>query len=222
MKLWKPETAILLLLCAVLASGCGKLHRPADEKESTAGETSVEEDEESAETENYGGSYPGTVAVRDVTEDGSPYFGIMYATVLDINGSANDSSTVYSFKDKNDPDNAWSVTGLEVGDIETELSTGMDVAILFHGDMIRDSENVEFLVVLPDGDYQIRRCEGTTVSNMMSTFTIQTSNGGELQFIKDNCRVDSGAMQKDSGDRVVVYYADGGAGLFPLRVYKGD
>ena len=133
-----------------------------------------------------------------------------------------DSSTVYSFKDKNDPDNAWSVTGLEIGYIEAELAAGTDVVILFHGDMVRNTEDVEFIAVLPDGGYTLKRIFGVTTANMMSSFTVQTGDGTQIQLIKDNCRIDNGAMTRDSGDPVIVYYADGGElGCYPLRVYEG-
>ena len=225
MKHWiyfrKQAFPVLLALTAVLFLLTGCFGRSASEEEQEA-EASAEEEQEEYE-QAFDGDYPGTVAVREAAADEAPYYGIMYATILDINGSGMDSSTVYSFKDKNDPDNAWSVTGLEVGDIETELSAGTDVVILFHGDMVRDSENVEFLVILGDGTYELKRAAGVTTSNMMSTFTVETAAGSEIQLHKDNCRIDNGALTRDSGETVIVYYADGGElGCYPLRVYKGD
>ena len=206
---------LIIMICLLGLGGC---RRSTEEPETAA---AAEEDPEETEPA-FEGEYPGTVAAKYPGEEGSPYYGIMYATVLDINGSGMDSSTVYSFKDKNDPDNAWSVTGLEIGDIEAELSAGTDVVILFHGDMVGDTENVEFLAVLPDGQYALKRVSGVTTSNMMSSFTVQAGDGTQIQMIKDNCRIDNGAMTRDSGDPVVVYYADGGElGCYPLRVYEG-
>ena len=55
----------------------------------------------------------------------------------------------------------------------------------------------------------------------MSTFTLITGSGEDITFIKDNCRIEDGAMSTDSGDSVVVYYADGGElGNYPLRIYS--
>lgn len=173
------------------------------------------------ETEISSEQYEESIAVSNVNEAASPYYGIMYASVMDINGSQGDSSTVYSFRDKSDPENVWSVTELEIGAIEAEISEGADVALLFHGDVIRDSENIEFIAVLPDGSYTLKRTEGITLSNTMSTFTLITGSGEDITFIKDNCRIEDGAMSTDSGDSVVVYYADGGElGNYPLRIYS--
>ncbi len=172
--------------------------------------------------EDSGESYKESTAVYGVNEEASPYYGVMYVSVLDVNGNPGDSGTVYSFKDKNDPENAWSVTGLEIGAIEAELVPGADVAILFHGDVIRDGENLEFIAVLPDGNYKLRKTVGTTISNTMSTFVVQTAEGSTVSFLKDNCRIEDGAMNRDSGDLVIVYYADGGElGKFPMRIYAG-
>ena len=206
----------LFLFCLLLLCGC---HRSSGEPE-TAEEADEEETEETEPA--FEGEYPGTVAAKEPGEEESPYYGIMYATVLDIDGGGMDSSTVYSFKDKNDPDNAWSVTGLEIGYIEAELAAGTDGVILFHGDMVRNTEDVEFIAVLPDGGYTLKRIFGVTTANMMSSFTVQTGDGTQIQLIKDNCRIDNGAMTRDSGDPVIVYYADGGElGCYPLRVYEG-
>ena len=168
----------LFLFCLLLLCGC---HRSSGEPE-TAEEADEEETEETEPA--FEGEYPGTVAAKEPGAEESPYYGIMYATVLDIDGSGMDSSTVYSFKDKNDPDNAWSVTGLEIGYIEAELAAGTDVVILFHGDMVRNTEDVEFIAVLPDGGYTLKRIFGVTTANMMSSFTAQTGDGTQIQLIK--------------------------------------
>ena len=110
---------LMLMAAALLLTGC--FGRSSSEEEAEGEEITETADPE--EQEEMEGEYAGTVAAREAAADESPYYGIMYATILDINGSGNDSSTVYSFKDKSDPDNAWSVTGLEVGDIETELKS---------------------------------------------------------------------------------------------------
>ena len=57
----------------------------------------------------------------------------------------------------------------------------------------------------------------------MSTFTVLTDGGEEITFLKDNCMVDENALSSDSGDHVIVYYADGGElGNFPARVFMGN
>ncbi len=157
----------------------------------------------------------------ELAEGESPYFGIMHASIIDINGSVGESSTVYSFKDKIDPENIWSVTGLEIGDIETEIAVGNDVAVLFNGDIVRDAENLQFLVLLPEGDYELKKTAGITTSSTMSGFSIETSDGRTVEFFKDNCRIDDDTLNTDSGDEVKVYYADGSElGNYPLRVFS--
>lgn len=204
---------VCCILCALMLPGCRSREKRA-----------VQETDESSvmnEPESSAEQYEESLAVSNVNETASPYYGIMYASVMDINGSPGDSRTVYSFRDKSDPENAWSVTELEIGSIETEIIRGADVVLLFHGDVIMDSENIEFIAVLPDGTYSLKRAEGITSSNTMSTFTLITGAGEIIIFNKDNCRIEDGAMSTDSGDSVVVYYADGGElGNYPLRIYR--
>lgn len=213
----KAAAAAFIIMLGALLTACGGRSSTASSGD-TIGTAGAEET--SAEEPQFEGSYEESVAVSGVNEEASPYYGIMYVSVLDVNGNVGESKTVYSFRDKSDPENAWSVTGLEIGYIEAEITAGADVAILFHGDVIRDGENLEFIAILPDGEYAIKRAEGTTLSNTMSAFTLSTAGGAEIAFLKDNCRIEDGAMNTDSGDNVVVYYADGGElGNFPIRIY---
>lgn len=161
-----------------------------------------------------------TVAEKELSEGESPYFGIMQVSVLDVNGNVGESSTVYSFKDKQDPENILSVTGMEIGDIEADMSEGNDVVVLFNGDIVNDAENVRFIAVLTDGEYKLKEAEGTTSYNNMSVFTLETKDGS-IQFLKDNCKIDENALKSDSGEKLKVYYADGGElGNFPLRIFS--
>ena len=95
------------------------------------------------------------------------------------------------------------------------------MVILFHGDIVKDAEELEFIAVLPDGNYSLKQAEGTTLSNTMSVFALETTDNNTIEFIKDNCKMDEDAMKSDSGDKIKVYYADGGElGNFPLRIVK--
>ena len=232
---------IVLLACCGLMSlsvtACGGNNITSENAEESETETEIkteaeksdsvwgdETEPESSET-TYADltDYDESIAVAEQSSvgDESPYYGIMYASVLDINGNQGDSNTVYTFKDKKDPENAWSVTGLEIADIEADLVTGNDVVILFHGDIVNDAEELEFIAVLPDGDYSLKQAEGTTLSNTMSVFELETADNNTIEFIKDNCKMDEDAMNSDSGDKIKVYYADGGElGNFPLRIVK--
>ena len=167
-------------------------------------------------------TYPETAASKESEGEGTEYFGIMHAT---ITGAVKEGDvTVYSFSDKNDPENVWSVPGTELGDILIDPVSGAETAILFCGDMMKDSENVDFVVMLPEGEYEILRAEGVTIENAMSTFAISTASGEEIFFLKDNCRIEDGSLEQDSGDHIVVYYArskeDGTC--YPFRVYAAD
>lgn len=236
------QTAGIALLCCVLTA-CGG--NAADKSGTTVTDLSTADASESAgQDEEFVASSEGVTAdettmtdesiyaaaadyeesiaaeKNETAEGESPYFGIMHASIIDINGSVGESNTVYSFKDKIDPENIWSVTGLEIGDIEADMAVGNDVVVLFNGDIVKDAENLQFLVLLPEGDYKLKTAEGVTVSNTMSVFTINTSDGASMDFLKDNCRIDDDTLNADSDDTVKVYYADGGElGNYPLRVF---
>ena len=187
----------------------------------TAEEGVINDESTYAEAPDYEESIAAEKA--ELAEGESPYFGIMHASIIDINGSVGESSTVYSFKDKIDPENIWSVTGLEIGDIETDMAVGNDVVVLFNGDIVKDAENLQFLVLLPEGQYELKKAEGVTTSSTMSVFSIRTSDGATVDLLKDNCRMDEDTLKADSGDKVRVYYADGGElGNYPLRVFAAD
>lgn len=236
-----------ILSCQLTACGFGA-NNTANEDEAAAsaeetlvgteeGETSVSDLSDNAEQgENTGAeegtyvnestyagmdNYEESMAAKkeELAEDESPYFGIMHVSITDINGNVGESNTVYSFRDKTDPENIWSVTGLEIGDIEAEMAVGNDVAVLFNGDIVKDAENLQFMVLLPDGSYELKEAEGVTTGNTMSVFTVRTADGNTIDFMKDNCRIDEAALRADMGDKVKVYYADGGElGKFPFRV----
>lgn len=173
-----------------------------------------------AETYDSSGSYAGTVAAEGVNEPASPYFGVMHARVLGVQTDEEEGTQLYNLQDLNDPENAWAIADTDIGSVSADMTPGSTVAALFHGDIVSDSENVRFIAILPDEDYEIRRAEGTTVNNVMSTFRLQLDGGSELSFLKDNCEIEEGAMQNDSGDRIIVYYAAGSDGTnYPFKIY---
>lgn len=192
-------------------------------------EDAVMEQDALTETGNEESTYSGSAvyeesiaaaADTELAEGESPYYGVMHASIIDINGNVGDSATVYSFKDKMDTENIWSVTGLEIGDIEADMAVGNDVAILFNGDIVRDAENLQFMVILPEGAYTLMEAEGVTTGSTMSVFSIETADGTSIDFLKDNCRMDDNILKSEYGDRVRVYYAHNEQyGNYPLRVY---
>ena len=74
-----------MALTAVLFLRTGCFGRSASDEEQEI-EASAEEEQEEYE-QAFDGDYPGTVAAREAASDEAPYYGIMYATILDINGS---------------------------------------------------------------------------------------------------------------------------------------
>ena len=105
---FNKKIALCLLLAVMsVSAACGK-----KQDETTAAVSSEASDipeeaaasrealnDESTEAETFSDEvYEGTVAASEAADDESPYFGIMYATVLEINGKQGDRKTIYSFK----------------------------------------------------------------------------------------------------------------------------
>jgi len=197
-----------LLAALLLLSACGREE-----------ETAEPSGEETASVYD-GREYPGTMAVERSDEPQGSTLGIMYATVMDVADAGKESQTVYTVRDRQDPDNAWSFSALEIGYVAAEMKTGEEIALLFYGDIVEDEEGLQFIAAVPRAGYRIKKATGVTVSNTIMSFVIRTAQGQELEFIKDNCYIESGAMDGDSGGAITVYYADGGSELYPMRVYK--
>lgn len=197
----------------------------AEEATKETQEQREDSSEEATEAETYDSTeaYAGTVAAEGVNEAASPYFGVMHARITGVQEGGGDGGLLYTLQDLSDPENAWAISDADIGDVEVELKPGSSAALLFHGDIVNDSENVRFIAVVPEGQYVIRRTSGVTTQNVMSTFALRTDAGEELMFLKDNCEMEEGAMQNDSGDAVVVYYAQSADGTnYPLKIYKAS
>ena len=94
--------AALFLLLAL--SACGRRKEP----EST----------EAAAEESAAGTYFGTVAAEEGAE--KVYLGIMHATIISLQ---NDTG-ICIFRDDSDPENAWSVNTVEIGEIFVDMEDG--------------------------------------------------------------------------------------------------
>ena len=58
------------------------------------------------------------------------------------------------------------------------------------------------MVALPEQEeWTIMTETGTTTANAMSSFSMETEDGRELSFVKDNCPMEEGALAGDSGDQ---------------------
>ena len=190
--------------------------------EADTAETAGTEGETSSASSLEGETYPETVAADGINEDGSGFFGIMHAVLSGV-VQEKDGMTVYTFQDKLDPDNSWAIPGIELGDVLVDPEKGTETAILFQGDIINDADSVDFIAMLPEGEYEIKRAEGVTMHNSMSTFSLRDASGAEIIFLKDNCNVEEGSLENDSGDSIIVYYAESSAdgSCYPFRIYAG-
>jgi len=209
-EFWKKAalfmTLVLLVLCTTACGG-----KKSGETDGTTAQAVLEDEN----------AYPGTVAYENPEEEINDRFGIMHATVLDVQNGEKDGLFIYTLRDREDPDNAWCLNSQDVGSIVCTVTGGKEVAVLFSGDIVSDPDSVDFIAILDDAPYTIKKAEGTTVSNMMNSFTVRTTGGVELTFIKDNCRVDRDALSTEPGSRLLIYYTDGGSvDHYPLRVYK--
>lgn len=204
-----------------LTQGC------AGKKETKIAEAEVyseeSETEEQTSKDVSSETYPETVKAQGVNEEVSPYFGIMHAVLLDIQKDKTTGEVLYTFQDIKDPENAWAIPEIEIGSVNAEMKKGNEVVLLFNGDIINESEEVEFISILPEADYKIKRAEGITDSNVMSSFRLITNDGNEISFIKDNCLMEDGVMQENAGESVVVYYAESSkdGNNYPLKIYFG-
>lgn len=202
----KASLILVSLLLALSLTACGGKNKKTEPAQ--------------AETEETKEQYPETVAYVSENDGTEECFGVMHATVLNVQDGDKDGLYVYTLRDESDPENAWSLNSQDIGDIVAEVERGKKVSVLFSGDMIEDADNVEFIAILDDRNYRIKTIEGITSANMMSSFSVKAKNG-EYTFIKDNCHVDRDALSTGGNSRVIVYYADSGdAELYPVRVYK--
>lgn len=106
----------------------------------------------------------------------------------------------------------------EIGDADVEPEKDTHVAIACIG---RENGERIMVVMLPEQEeWTINTVTGVTTANAMSSFTITTEDGRELSFRKNNCPVEDGALQNDSGDQVTVTYVESQGSNVPIEVTK--
>ena len=100
----------------------------------------------------------------------------------------------------------------------------VQIAIAYIGEELESQEDldkVDLVVVFPEQEeWTICQETGTTLFNAMSSFTLKTDQGHELQLLKDNCPIEDGALSQDSGDRVTVIYVTSQGLNFPIEILK--
>ena len=116
----------------------------------------------------------------------------------------------------------YKIALFDIHDVETEIEKNTQIAIACMKDPSGDPEKNTYICAFPEQEeWTISTDEGITTSNAMSTFMIQTTDGREIGFIKDNCPSDEDALTSDSGDSVIVTYVTSDNANFPLEIRKG-
>ena len=195
-----------------MISACGK-------KPDTPADTTVPAQTESqTETSAEGTSSPEeTSSETQVPEDTeSSKFYMLQGTITktEKDGSA--------FTLLADDGKEYKIALSDIHDVETEIEKNTQIAIACMKDPSGDPEKNTYICVFPEQEeWTISTDEGITTSNAMSTFMIQTTDGREIGFIKDNCPSDEDALTSDSGDSVIVTYVTSDNANFPLEIRKG-
>lgn len=111
----------------------------------------------------------------------------------------------------------------QIRDMEVEIAADVQIAIAYVGKPLGELEDVILVVALPEQEeWTIITEKGTTISNAMSTFSMETEDGQEIGFMKDNCPMEDGALTSDSGDKIEVAYINSIGINFPLEIKKAD
>ncbi len=199
---------ILLAAGTIMMSACGKKNDvSADTPAPTQTETSAKETSESEEQ-------PAQTQVSEDTE--SSKFYMLQGTVIktEKDGSA--------FTLQADDGKEYTISLSDITDVEIEIEKNIQIAIACMKDASGDPEKATYIAAFPEQEeWTISTDEGITTSNAMSTFMIQTTDGREIGFIKDNCPSDEDALTGDSGDCVIVTYVTSDNANFPLEIRKG-
>lgn len=112
------------------------------------------------------------------------------------------------------------------------LEKGVDVSVVYKGEISgADAKNAKILLVLDaQEDMKPLEATGTVIDQAMSTFTINTGDGKDISFLKDNAEgLDTDVLGKADDDSngskakvkviyVTVTYDAGSTSNFPLKV----
>ena len=201
--------AILLAAGTIMMSACGK--KPAAPADTTA-PAQTESTEPS--TEETTAETPSETQVPEDTESSKFYMLQGTITKTEKDGSA--------FTLLADDGKEYKIALSDIHDVETEIEKNTQIAIACMKDPSGDPEKNTYICVFPEQEeWTISTDEGITTSNAMSTFMIQTTDGREIGFIKDNCPSNENALTSDSGDSVIVTYVTSDNANFPLEIRKG-
>ncbi len=204
--------AILLAAGSIMISACGKkTDVPADKTVPAQTESQTETSAEGTSSPEESSS---ETQVPEDTESSKFYMLQGTITKTEKDGSA--------FTLLADDGKEYKIALSDIHDVETEIEKNTQIAIACMKDLSGDPEKNTYICAFPEQEeWTISTDEGITTSNAMSTFMIQTTDGREIGFIKDNCPVDEDALTSDSGDSVIVTYVTSDNANFPLEIRKG-
>ena len=206
------DLVILLAAGTIMMSACGK--KPDAPADTTAPTQTESQTETSAEGTSSPEETSSETQVPEDTESSKFYMLQGTITKTEKDGSA--------FTLLADDGKEYKIALSDIHDVETEIEKNTQIAIACMKDPSGDPEKNTYICVFPEQEeWTISTDEGITTSNAMSTFMIQTTDGREIGFIKDNCPSDENALTSDSGDSVIVTYVTSDNANFPLEIRKG-
>lgn len=207
-RIWILAAAVLLA-AAAFAGGCGRKETAQATQAETVQEETTQEETLQPETENQTEE-----AAEPVSMDS---YHMLQGTVV----KASQDGTVFTLQA--DDGQSYDIALADIRDVETEIQPDVHIAIAYIGDRDFDQESTQLILALPEQEeWTICQETGTTTANAMSSFTLETDQGVELQLLKDNCPIEEGALSQDSGDRVTVIYVTAMEMNFPIEVLKAQ
>ena len=205
--------AALVMAAAVFAGGCGKKEEPAPTESATEAASTEESAEESTEEtvkESTEGAAEG--------EDPEARYHMLQGTIVKMEAEG----SVFTLQA--DDGNSYDIALTDIRDVEVELAVDTQIAIAYIGEALGGPEaaaleDVTLVVAMPEQEeWTITTETGTTTANAMSSFSVETEDGRELSFVKDNCPIEEGALAGDSGDKVEVTYVSFQGMNFPVEI----
>ena len=212
--LWIGIAALCLMTTAV---GCGKKTQ-TEQTETTVQETTEPEQTEETTEET-------TKEATEEADKGEPTaaadrYHMLQGTVTELSQDGGEFTLLA------DTGDTYEISLSSLRDVEAELEAEAQIAIAYIGWELtgpEDLEKVELIVAFPEQEeWTICQETGTTLFNAMSSFTMKTDEGHELQLLKDNCPIEEGALSQDSGDRITVVYVTSQGMNFPIEVQKAE
>lgn len=220
----KKTWIFAVLGAAMLFTACAK---KVDHTEpagmSPAVGTTMENTTDAAEETTGKGTEPETKPLpgKAVTE-GSWVDGIVKKVAEDL------SSITVTKEDGKDLEIQLSDVDIEISD---EFKEGMGIMAVYAKDKVPGTD-APILIIDAQKDMKTMQVSGSVVSQAMSSFTIKTSDGEEVGFLKANCPgIDllgeaadesNGSGAEITVTYVNVIYADGGNTFFPIMIEEGN